>query len=254
MKYQRQNTPQLDSDDDEIILPKFETQLTFSKKIQQQQLLEIPLDEEIKGPSYYRLITQAIRDTSEGDIIRFNICSPGGRLDGLMSILSAIWKTDATTEAHIDGFADSVASILSLHCDSVYVSPIASMLVHNTVYGIGGKAADIKAHVDHFNSFSNKLFRDTYKYFLTEDEIEKCIGGYQLYLDADNIGVRLKRKFEMLDKLASEEAEKLSDDNLEIEGFVYPDMEDNSVVEIQQSIDTIVETQSGKTPRKKKSK
>lgn len=180
--------------------------LGYFVKTKVSQLIEIPIDEEIKGPSYYRNVAQAIRDSDEGDLIRFLICSPGGRLDGLMSLLSSIWKTDATTEAHIEGFADSAASMLSMHCDNVYVSPMASMLVHSTSYGTGfQKAADIHQQVQHFNTYSEQFFKDTYELFLTDEEIQKCLDGYQLYLNAEQIAERLERKFSILKELSENE-------------------------------------------------
>ena len=212
----------LHDDDSDVDIKLPEGQLGYYKKTRAVQLLEIPIDEEIKGPSYYRSITQAIRDSSEGDIIQFNICSPGGRLDGLMTILSATWKTEAQTEAHLDGFCDSAASMLALHCDSIFVSPLASMLVHNVAYGIGGKAADIKAHVDHFNAFSEKFFRETYKYFLSEEEIDKCLEGYQLYLDAEQIMERLRFKFDKMKELAELELEQEEQEQLESEVGASP--------------------------------
>ena len=37
------------------------------------------------------------------------------------------------------------------------------------------------------------MFRDTYQYFLTEEEIERCIEDYfRLWLDADQITERLE--------------------------------------------------------------
>lgn len=193
-----------DEDDDDTVRS---PSLGYFRKTQTSSLIEIPIDEEVKGPSYYRNVAQAIRDSDEGDLIRFFICSPGGRLDGLMSLLSSMWKTDATTEAHIEGFCDSASSMLAMHCDNVYVSPMASMLVHQVQYGVGGKSADIQAHVAHFTNYSETFFRDTYQYFLTDEEIQKCIDGYQLYLNAEQIAERLQRKFEIIQEL-SEQAEQ----------------------------------------------
>lgn len=196
-----------EDDEDEDMFIRSSSHLGYFKKTRTQNLIEIPIDEEVKGPSYYRNVAQAIRDSDEDDLIRFYIVSPGGRLDGLMSILSSIWKTEATTEAHIDGFADSASSMLCLHCDNVYVSPLASMLVHQVQYGVGGKSADIQAHVAHFTKFSETFFRDTYKHFLTDEEIQKCLDGYQLYLNAEQIVERLQNKFNILQALQTQQEE-----------------------------------------------
>ena len=182
--------------------------LGYFVKTQVNELIEIPIDEGIMSPSYYRNVTQRVRDADEGDVIRFIVNSPGGRLDGLMSLLSNMLKTDAVTEAHIDGFVDSAASMLSMHCDNIYVSPYASMLVHHVAYGIGmNKAADIHQHVTYFNAYSEQFFRDTYQHFLTDEEIQKCLDGYQLYLNAEQIVERLQNKFNILQAQQEEECQ-----------------------------------------------
>lgn len=244
-KFNNSNTIRV-SDDDEDDEVSRSPSLGYFRKTQTSSLIEIPIDEEIKGPSYYRNVAQAIRDSDEGDLIRFLICSPGGRLDGLMSLLSSIWKTDATTEAHIEGFADSAASMLSMHCDNVYVSPMASMLVHSTSYGTGfQKAADIHQQVQHFNNYSETFFRDTYQYFLTDEEIQKCLDGYQLYLNAEQIAERLQRKFEIIQELAEQEGdcEDCKDCNLVQES-------DNTLEEITEADQGVDTPKSSKTRRK----
>lgn len=193
-----------DEDDDEDDRPNG-NRLGYFVKTRVSQLIEIPIDEGVMSPSYYRNVAQRIRDADEDDVIRYIINSPGGRLDGLMTLLSSMLKTDATTEAHIDAFCDSASSCLAMHCDNIYVSPYASMLVHHVTYGIGGKAADIHLHVTHFNTYSEQFFKDTYQYFLTDEEIQKCLDGYQLYLNADQIAERLERKFSILKELSEDE-------------------------------------------------
>lgn len=220
-----------DEDEDEDMFIRSSSRLGYFKKTRTQNLIEIPIDEEVKGPSYYRNVAQAIRDSNEDDLIRFYVVSPGGRLDGLMSILSSIWKTGATTEAHIDGFADSASSMLCLHCDNVYVSPLASMLVHQVQYGVGGKSADIQAHVAHFTKFSETFFRDTYKHFLTDEEIQKCLDGYQLYLNAEQIVERLQNKLNILQAIRegeqSEECESNDSECNQCEGCYDKNIKSN---------------------------
>lgn len=78
--------------------------------------------------------------------------------------------------------------------------------LHSTSYGTGfQKAADIHQQVQHFNNYSEIFFRDTYKYFLTDEEIQKCLDGYQLYLNAEQIAERLQRKFSILKELSENE-------------------------------------------------
>lgn len=198
-QFSKQTNPKFNLEDEDEGFKPLVPQLGYFRKVQTAQCIQIAIDEEIKEASYYRQVAQAIRDTSEGDIIEFDICSPGGRLEGLQVLLSAIYSTEADTIAKINGDCSSAASMLALHCDGVVVSPFATMLVHNVSYSTGhSKNADIKNLVEHISEYSEKLFRETYQYFLTEDEIVRCLDGYQLYLNADEISERLKIKFEKM--------------------------------------------------------
>lgn len=168
--------------------------LGFYKKFKQNTFMQIPIDEDIKGPMYYRGVTQAIGELGQGDVIRFDINSPGGQLSGLVSLLTAIDETEAHVIANIVGAASSAASVLALHCDEIYVSDYASMLVHNASYAVGGKAADIHGYVLHLNKISEKMLKDTYKYFLTPEEIDRVILGADFWFNAEEIIERLGKK------------------------------------------------------------
>lgn len=186
--------------------------LGYYSKFKQNTFLQIPIDEDIKGPKYYRGVTQAINDLKEGDVVQFDIASPGGQLDGLVSLLASIENTEAHIIGNIIGSASSAASILALSCDEIYVSPYATMLVHNASYGVNGKAADVKGYVDHLNDVSEKMLKEVYKYFLSEDEIQKVIQGTDLWFNAEQISERLQNKqdkemqeIEVLQKMIEDE-------------------------------------------------
>lgn len=178
--------------EEEVQVP-FNTHLEFYTEQISNIAMTVHIDEEIREPSYYRQVVQGIENLSEGDQLTFNIASPGGRLDGLEVVLSAIKNTDAIVIANIAGSCHSAASILALNCDMIYVSPHASMLVHFVSFGSVGASNHVLKQAEHTKKVSEKLFRDTYQYFLTEEEIERCIeDDFQLWLDADQITERLE--------------------------------------------------------------
>lgn len=178
--------------EDEVQVP-FNAHLEFYTEQISNIAMTVHIDEEIKEPSYYRQVVQGIENLSDGDQLTFNIASPGGRLDGLEVVLSAIKNTDAIVIANIAGSCHSAASILALNCDMIYVSPHASMLVHFVSFGSVGASNHVLKQAEHTKKVSEKLFRDTYQYFLTEEEIERCIeDDFQLWLDADQITERLE--------------------------------------------------------------
>lgn len=184
-----------------------ETQFQINKQLEfyTEQIssiaMTVHIDEEIREPSYYRQVVQGISNLSEGDQLTFNISSPGGRLDGLEVVLSAIDNTEAVTIANIAGQCHSAASILALRCNIIYVSPHASMLVHFISFGSAGASNHVIKQAEHTKKVSEKLFRDTYYGFLTEEEINKCIeDDYQLWLDSEQIIERLKQRQAILEE------------------------------------------------------
>jgi len=107
-------------------------------------------------------------------------------------------KTQALKLANINGFCHSAASMLALNCDSIFVSPYASSLIHFVSYGSSGKSADIRSHVNHVHTTSEALFRETYALFLTEEEMQACIDGKELWVGSDEISRRLEHKYSIL--------------------------------------------------------
>lgn len=157
--------------------------------------ITIPIDEPIRESSYYRYVAKGIEDLTENDQVRFNISSVGGMLSGLETLLSALDKTDAVSVACINSDCHSAASILALKCDIIEVTQYAQMLVHYVTFGVGGPSNHVFKHSEHIKKVSEKLFRETYYGFLSEDEINKCIDDdYQLWLDAEQIRERLEQR------------------------------------------------------------
>ena len=204
--------------------------LGFFQRFRQNRCLIVPIDEAVKEASYYRSVTYGISELSEGDIVEFNINSPGGNLNGLIALLSAISETEAHVVANITGECHSAASILALNCDEIRVSPHCTMLVHHVSFSTGGKAADIRAYVNHLNENTEELLRKTYTNFLSEVEIENVLNGLQLWLDADEVISRLEKKqeieykeFEALKELKLQELEdELEDLEEQIEDIPKP--------------------------------
>lgn len=166
------------------------------------------LDEPVTIPSYYRNIVRMMVDAGPDDQIIFMVNNPGGLWIGLISLLEALKLTEATTVAVLTGEAHSCASIFSLHCDIVQVLDSATMLCHNASYGVGGKASDIARNVEHTQKVTRALMLDTYKNFLSDDEIEQMIDGKEFWLDAEEIRERLLKKIEAESEIVHEDEDE----------------------------------------------
>jgi ATP-dependent protease ClpP protease subunit len=205
------NTEDNDDDCDNFFSHGNQKQLGYFSRTQQSVCITIPIDEPIYDASYYRQCIQAITNTSEDDVIEYDINSSGGDKSGLVSLLTAMQRTNAETVANINGDCHSAASMLAMHCNSVNISPFASMMVHFVSYGVYGKATDIKSQVIHTHETNEQFFRDTYRLFLTEEEIEKCINGFEIWMDAKEISDRMKLKYDAL-QVEYDEAQQQSEE------------------------------------------
>ncbi len=173
----------------------------------------IHINEPIQMPEYYTNTVNVLAGCSKHDTVKFYINSPGGLLVGLVSLLDAIAKTEATTIAVLTGECHSAASILALHCDYIEVGPYATSLCHNVRYGSSGKSSDIVDHVMHMSSVSEKLVRETYSGYLTEQEILDLLKGKEFYMESEEIVTRLQKREEYLaaqEAVPVEEVEEVS--------------------------------------------
>lgn len=180
----------------------------------------VALDEDIKGPDYYRNIVAVLDQAGEDDVIEFFINSPGGRLDGLLSLLDGLERTSATTIARISGVCASAASIFALKCDIVELGNYANMLCHTVRFGVAGKGSDVESQTVFTIKQTRKLLTEAYKNFLTDDEIEQVIQGRELYLDADEIVERLENREKL--SLAKEDEPEEEFDISQLAEFVQP--------------------------------
>ena len=210
--------------------------LGFFTQTQVQTKIVVPIDESIKGPNYYRAVVQAISELSEDDTVEFTINSPGGRLDGLVSMLSALEMSPCHSVANISGSTSSAASILALHCNEIKVSPYATMMIHNTSFGAMGKVSDVVGHVQHVRDISDNLVRSTYANFLSEDEIKEVLKGQEIWLNADEIIERFTNRF----KIESEFLQSIQENEeiLVVTDDKVPVMEEDGKIKMKRKVKT----------------
>ena len=190
------NTPVLDDEDDGDAIPSNirENYLGYSKRQMPITSFSFSIDEPILGPKYYRQVVEELQNLGENDEVQIRINSPGGQLDGLVTLVEAIRMTDADVLAIITGRCHSAASMLALSCPNVAVTPNANMMIHYVSFGSVGKAADIVGHVQHTTKYAEMIFRRCYRNFLTETEMQEVIAGKEIWLLAEEIEQRLEKR------------------------------------------------------------
>ena len=233
------------SGEEDNILPfNFNQQAPVLCTTYNSNIYDIYLDEPIREPSYYRNAFQTLRNVSEGDVVRIFINTPGGNASTAIQFINLIRECSAEVIGVLEGEGYSAGGLILLNCPNIKIAPFSTLMAHTAFYGTVGTAKNVKDQVDFNDAEVERLIRSTYKYFLTEDEIEEVLNNKEIWLNDEQIGERLQRMFEM----QAEEEEcscgecDLSDE--EIEAF----MKQMEETEIEES------PPKKKAPRKRASK
>lgn len=86
----------------------------------------------------------------EGDITVW-IDSPGGDCFAAAQIYNMLKEYKGKVHVHIDSLAASAASVIAMAGDTVEISPVAMMMIHNPVTVSIGNAADMQKAIDMLN-------------------------------------------------------------------------------------------------------
>lgn len=152
-------------------------------------------------------VVALLANSTEDDEITWNIVSRGGYINSLEMLLG--WKQMCVAkQIHVlTSEAASCATAFFLSpADQYLVFDTASFMIHESSYGSGGTASNVRRHTQHVDKKNDKFVRDTYKGFLSEDEIEDVLKGVEIYLDADQIRERLSQRENKLVQEAQEES------------------------------------------------
>lgn len=94
----------------------------------------------------------------------------------------------------VEGSCMSAATLLFLMGDEFTVSDHSVFLFHNYSGGVVGKGAEIYHGVMHERKWTEKLLREAYENFLTEEEISQLLEDKDIWMDAQTVVTRLKEK------------------------------------------------------------
>lgn len=148
----------------------------------------------IDEPEHYSEFCDIILSAAESDVVEIYFNSGGGNGSSMVEIMNIMDQCKAPIHGFLVGSASSAASYLFLHCDVCYVGKHVDMLCHQVSYRTGGSHHEIKASVDHMDKLEWRLVKDTYKHFLSDDEINDLMNGKQIYLDEFEIAERLENR------------------------------------------------------------
>lgn len=155
-----------------------------------------------------------LRNASEYDIIKIYINSGGGSVFTAMRLLNALKSCEATLITVGDSWVASAATFILLQGDIIEVNDHCNMLIHDISTELSGKFSDISNTHSNNERMKDKLFRDVYEGFLSEEEISLLKKGVDFRFDRDEIVQRIERmkrfKTQKAEKKMKEEIEKVS--------------------------------------------
>lgn len=151
---------------------------------------------EISCASQFSDAVTVLNMVDEDSDVVVNLQTNGGSLAATDSLIHALRKTKASVHFVATGTVHSAGSLLLLEAESFELSEGFHSLIHCGSLGNGGAFNQYKAQAAFDIEYMERTMRSAYKYFLTEDEIEKVLGGGDLWIDSDGWMMRSEARNE----------------------------------------------------------
>jgi ATP-dependent protease ClpP protease subunit len=193
----------------------------FGKNVKQDERIfnkqlinvyEFYLSGEIESSEEYIQWFDTIRHAGENDAIKFYINSGGGDVFTAIQFMRALQETSANVIMSVEGICASAATMIMLCGDTFEVSPHSMFMFHNYSGGTFGKGGEMLDQLKHERVWSERLLKEVYVNFLTEQEIGSILDNKDIWMDGEEVVKRLKVK-----KAAMEAQETDENDDKEAE-------------------------------------
>ena len=153
---------------------------------------DLYLTGEIKAADQYTDWFELIRSGGKSDIITIHINSYGGDLFTAIQLMRCIQESDAIITASVEGACMSAATMVFLQAQSFEISAHSAFMFHNYSGIAVGKGAEMFAQVSFEKKLIDKMMKKVYNGFLSETEIKDVLEGKDLWLDGEEVALRLK--------------------------------------------------------------
>ncbi len=160
---------------------------------------EFYLSGEIESSEEYIQWFDTIRHASETDVVKIYINSHGGDVFTAIQFMRVLQETDANVVMSVEGQCASAATMIMLCGHNFEISDHSMFMFHNYSGGTFGKGGEMLDQLQHERKWSERLLREVYKDFLTEDEITSVLNNKDIWMDGQEVAKRLKVRQEKLD-------------------------------------------------------
>ena len=150
----------------------------------------------------------AIRHASDTDAIKIYINSFGGDLFTAIQFLRVLSDTSATVVCSVEGACMSAATMIFLTADHFEVTPHSIFMFHNYSGGVGGKGGEMIDQLQHERKWSERLMKEIYKDFMTNDEIKAMLDNKDIWMDGEEFVKRLQARIKKVEPAPVKPARK----------------------------------------------
>ena len=162
--------------------------------IKGRETIDAYLTEQIAEPGTYNELVAVLNSAKDYQTVNLYINNGGGVVDSAFYLRDAIKRSEAHVVAHLSGMVASAATIIALSCDDLKVSPYISFMIHNYSSGMHGKGHELKAYQNFTDRELTRAFKDIYKGFLSDEEMEKVLDGQDIWLNEIEVAERWNNK------------------------------------------------------------
>lgn len=162
------------------------------------QVHEFYLTGQIEEPENYLEWFDTIRHASENDVVKIYINSYGGDLFTAIQFMRVLADTNATVICSVEGACMSAATMIFMCADNFEVTPHSVFMFHNYSGGAIGKGGEMIDQLLHERKWSERLMKEVYKYFMTDDEIESMLENKDMWMDGESVVVRMNERIQRL--------------------------------------------------------
>ena len=175
-----------------------ENLISYSKQV--KNIFHLWLIDDIDDNKAYLKWFDVLQTASEDDLVVIHINCWGGDLFTAVQIVTQIKTCSAQVVCQIESSCCSAATIIALACDGLICYPHGYMMIHTSSGCAFGKQSDIKKEEEFYNPWLSNLFHEIYKDFLTKKEIEAVLDGKDMWLSANEVVDRFKKKVDIINR------------------------------------------------------
>lgn len=216
-------------------------------------IIDFFLPFEIEDSEDFIDFIRAIREAKSTDLIRIHIDCCGGNVDTALILCDNLKYSKATVEISVEGLCASAATLIMLAGDQWEILEHAHIMIHAWSGMLYGKWHEQQAKFHFDEDYFESVWRQIYKGFLTDQEIEDVLNGKDIWLTATETLERLGkfkekdiRRQQIIDQIAKEQQAEINK-RLEIALAAFDKEEKAKEKEQEKAKKTVSSSRSKKT-------